>query len=127
MTAEEASKLLSNRVLMSRRAFPEAITRKDLLAMEIPPGTVIRNSCFSCEVPDSEVFPPKMRGVRFVGCNLDNVLLPPGNPDLGENDRCSQRRFAVNPADTEKRDWTLGSDGRFVAPITSLSEVREEQ
>jgi len=117
MTAAEASKLLSNRVLMSRRVFPEAITPDELRSLDIPPGTVINNSCFSCETPDSEPFPAKMRGVRFIGCNLDNVALPPGNPELGANNRCSQRKFKVNPAD--KQDWTVNKGGKFLEPLSA--------
>lgn len=120
MTKEEASKLLSNRILMSRKVFPEAITPDELRGLDIPPGTAIRNSCFSCETPDSEPFSPKMRGVRFIGCNLDNVKLPPGNPKLGTNDRCSQRRFRVNPSDAAKRDWIVDESGTFIQPVDEV-------
>jgi hypothetical protein len=121
MTKEEASKLLSGRILVSRlsKQLPEGIALDELRSLDIPPGTVIRNSCFSCERPDSAPFPEKMRGVRFIGCNLDNVVIPPGNPDLGSNDRCSQRRFSVNPIDG--KDWLVDATGKATQ---LLSEAR---
>lgn len=79
MTASEAGAKLSGRVLMPTRRFPEAITPEELLAMAIPPGTVVRGACFACEMEESMPFPPEMTGVRFCGCNLDNVRLPDGN------------------------------------------------
>jgi hypothetical protein len=114
VTKEEAGKRLSGRVLMKTRAFPEAITFEELAALDIPSGTLVVGSCFSCEVP-SEPFPKTMRGVRFLRCNLDNVTLPPGNPELGKNERCSRRRFRANPADG--RDWSIDAAGEFVAAL----------
>jgi len=114
VTKEEASKLLSGRVLMRTRAFPEAITFAEMAALDIPSGTLVVGACFACEVP-SEPFPKGMRGVRFLRCNLDNVTLPPGDPELGRNDGCSTRRYKANPADG--KDWQIDAAGKFGAAL----------
>jgi hypothetical protein len=120
MTAQEASKLLSGRVLVPRKtaALPEGITVAELRKLDIPPGTIIVGACFSCETPDSVIFPDKMRGVRFLRCNLDNVLIPPGNPELGENTGTTMRRFRMNPDDPERRDCEVDKQGKFLAPLS---------
>ena len=63
-------------------------------------GQTIRGSCFSREIPDSEVFPPDMKGVTFINCNLDNVTIPDGNTVTD----CSQRRFKVQ---NDMNDWEI--------------------
>ena len=120
MTKDEASKLLSGRVLVPRKvaALPEGITVAELRALEIPPGTIIVGACLSCETPDSLIFPDGMKGVRFLRCNLDNVLIPPGNPELGQNTGTTMRRFKFNPADPERRDWAVDKKGKFLAPLS---------
>lgn len=119
MTKEEASALLSNRILVKHldKGMPEGITVEELSTMSIPSGTIVSNSCFSCETPDSSVFPKGMKGVRFFNCNLDNVVLPPGNPEIGENQNCSNKRFKMNPDEEKKRDWEIDDKGDFVRPI----------
>jgi hypothetical protein len=42
-------------------------------------GRTICRSVLSNETPDAQVLPPTLTGVTFVGCNLDNVDIPPGN------------------------------------------------
>lgn len=61
----------------------------------------VTGSCFSQEKPDSVVFAPGTKNVRFIKCNLDNVALPPGSI-IGA--ACSQRRFVVQ---NDLRDWEV--------------------
>ena len=54
---------------------------------------------------DNNVFPPTMTGVTFTACNLDNVIIPPGNI-IGE--KTCNVRYMVQ-ADGE--DWLVDVDG----------------
>ncbi len=63
----------------------------------------IVGSCFSQEVPDSDVFPPDAK-IRFVNCNLDNCLIPEGCTVEGG----SQRRFQVQ---NDLNDWEIDAGG----------------
>ena len=74
-------------------------------------GDIIESSCFSQEMPDSHIFPEKMKGVTFRRCNLDNVYIPPGN--TVEN--CSQRRFK---AQDDGEDWLVDENNK---PLSLLS------
>lgn len=75
-----------------------------------PPGTTIDRSCFSQEHPDSDIFPDGMTGVTFRSCNLDNVLIPPGNTLTD----CTTRRFA---AQNDGKDWIVDSNNQPVSPL----------
>lgn len=82
---------------------------KDYTGMTIEPnltlnGSIIYQSCFSQETPDTEVFPSDMTGVTFINCNLDNVLMPSGNTIIGG----THRRFQ---AQEDGLDWELDVDG----------------
>lgn len=62
----------------------------------------ITGSCFSQETP-VKIFPDDMNGVTFERCNLDNVILPPGNNMID----CSNRMFK---AQNDLEDWELENE-----------------
>ena len=74
---------------------------------------VIYGSCFSQDEPGTAVFPPGMAGVTFAHCNLDNVLVPPGNVTIN----CSTRKIKVQ---NDGYDWELGAD---LKPIKITNEA----
>lgn len=73
-------------------------------------GIAIYGSCFSQEVPDTESLPKGLNGVTFVACNLDNVLIPPGNTVID----CSQKRFQVQ---NDGNDWLIDDKGMPEKPV----------
>lgn len=126
-TAAEAGKKWSGKVLVPRKTkgMPEGVTVDELRKADIPPGTVIENSTFAAETPDTVVFPDGMKGVRFKRCNLDNVVIPPGNPDLGDHENVSRRRFKANPADG--KDWEVDQAGKFTKELNAASVAVQEK
>lgn len=75
----------------------------------------ISNSCFSQETPNRKIFPANLLGVTFVDCNLDNVLVPPGNLLVN----CSKKVFKVQ---NDLEDWHV--DPNTLAPLKPLDEDR---
>ena len=72
--------------------------------------------------PSVAVFPPGMTGVLFARCNLDNVVIPPGNT-VGE--RCCHRKIRVQ---NDLEDWVLSDvDHRPVEPIDLKRFEQEEK
>lgn len=69
---------------------------------------IIYGSCFSHEIPNTQIFPSGMTGVTFYNCNLDNCFIPEGNTIID----CSQRRFKANPEDG--KDWRVDDQGNFL-------------
>lgn len=124
-TKDEAAKKWSYKVLVKGDAkpFPEAVTVKELRAADIPSGTIITGSCFQCEAPDTVIFPDDMKGVRFLRCNLDNVFIPPGNPEIGTHEKSSRVKYTVNPADG--KDWKLDKAGKFVKPMAEITTLED--
>ena len=84
---------------------------------DIPSNITVYCTQFYHEIPDSFTFPATMTGVRFVKCNLDNVIVPAENVIT----ECSQKRFRVQ---NDGNDWEinefnkpvkyLGGDKQFV-------------
>lgn len=70
-------------------------------------GLVITGSCFSQERPDSVIFPDNLTGTSFIGCNLDNVFIPPGNIVEGS----TQKRFEVQ---NDLNDWEVDGNNKPV-------------
>ena len=84
------------------------LTGRLLLDANIPEGDTIIGSCFSQESP-VKIFPSSMTGVVFIGDNLDNVIMPPGN-DISTS---SNLQFVYNPADSSF--WLVDKNGKMVS------------
>lgn len=76
---------------------------------------IISNSCFSQETPGRRVLPANLLGVTFVDCNLDNVLIPPGNQLIN----CSRKTFKVQ---NDLEDWHV--DPNTLLPISPVDSAR---
>lgn len=88
-----------------------------LSSLDIPDGTVVYGSCFSCETPDQHIFRDDMTGVTFYNCNLDNCFIPDGNKVIGG----SQRRFEVQ---NDMRDWLVDEEGNPEKLVNEKSEQK---
>lgn len=83
-------------------------------------GKIIRGSNFSQSEPETIVFPARMKGVTFIDCNLDNVLIPAGNTIIGG----SRRRLKIQ---SDGEDWLLDDNGDALSkvnPGTPLPDPR---
>lgn len=75
-------------------------------------GITIFGSNFYSETPDIKIFPDGMKDVKFVNCNLDNVVIPSGN--IIQN--CSTRRFKVQ---NDGNDWEVDLNNSPIKPLNS--------
>lgn len=73
-------------------------------------GKIVYASNFSQKTPDTFVFPKDMKGVTFVKCNLDNVIVPEGNTVLD----CSQKRYQ---AQNDLNDWIVNEAYEPLMPV----------
>ena len=62
-------------------------------------GKTFRGCGWSHETPETRVFPDGTKDVRFIGCRLDNVTLPPGSVLDAD---CSNYQYGVQP---DGKDW----------------------
>jgi len=79
--------------------------------------TEVVNSCFYNEKPRTQVFPDGTKGVKFIRCNLDNVIVPKGCTTEG----CSTRLIGVQ---NDLEDWILDQD---LKPVEPLRKARYER
>lgn len=87
-------------------------------ALDIPDGIVIYRSSFYWEQPDSKPFRDDMRGVTFVNCNLDNLIIPNGNTVIGG----SQRKFK---AQADGEDWIVNDQKQPLEPLNKERFIAE--
>lgn len=91
-------------------------TGADLSDQTIPPGEIV-GSCFAQEGGGRAIFPQDMRGVHFRRCNLDNVIVPPGNTvETDGHDACTMKRISVQ---NDLRDWEVDEQGE---PLKVIGE-----
>lgn len=79
------------------------MTGWDLSDREDMDGLYIEGLCLSQCTPRS-VLPSGLTGVTFSNCNLDNVVIPPGNTLIS----CLNRRYL---AQEDGQDWEIAEDG----------------
>jgi len=77
---------------------------------QMPSDIVVYSSIFYHEEPDYSPFPEGMTGVTFVKCNLDNLIIPPGNTVI----ECSQKRFK---AQNDLNFWEIDENNLPTVPI----------
>lgn len=86
---------------------------KDLTALSASDfnNSEIVGSCFyQQKAPDTQVFPSGITGVKFIKCNLDNVLIPTGNTIEGD---CHRKIKVQN----DLEDWIVDGLGKPVEPV----------
>lgn len=57
----------------------KSYANKDFVNINLPSGSTVYASMFMNEKLDMSIFPSTMTGITFLECNLDNIILPPGN------------------------------------------------
>lgn len=77
-------------------------------------GKVIYASCFYNETPNTVIFPKDMKGVTFIKCNLDNIIVPEGNTLIESYNRWIQ-------AQSDGQDWYVYEDD--LEPIVPFNYV----
>ena len=80
--------------------------------VDIPDGSYVYGSCFSCETPDSKMFRASMRNVTFRNCNLSNVHIPQPNNNVLID--CQTDQFL---AQNDLNDWIVDDNGYPVKPL----------
>lgn len=85
-------------------------------------GIEIVGTCFYREAvfgetgdPTVKIFPAGMTGVTFRRCNLDNVVIPPGNTVITTGPgACCHRRIRCQ---NDLEDWVVDATGKPIEPI----------
>ncbi len=78
--------------------------------VDIPDGSYVYGSCFSCETPDAKMFRASMRNVTFRNCNLSNVHIPQPNNNVLID--CQTDRYEVQ---NDLNDWIVDDMGKPIA------------
>ncbi len=88
-------------------------TDKDLTSLPASDfnNSEIVGSCFyQQKAPNTQVFPTGITGVTFRKCNLDNVLIPPGNTVDGG----CHRKIKIH---NDLEDWIVDDLGKPIKPV----------
>lgn len=93
----------------------EELSRRDFTGRSLKDRHITGNiygSCFSQEIPGSEIFPDDMSGVTFYDCNLDNCVVPIDNAIIGG----SNQTFKVQ---NDGNDWVLDDADAPTLPVNA--------
>ena len=74
-------------------------------------------SCFYNEKPKSLIFPEGIKGVKFVRCNLDNIVIPKDCTVEGGCNRLIQ-------VQKDGEDWLLDDDLKPVEPLNKAQYIK---
>ena len=95
---------------------------RDHPALIPPPGGTVRGSCFAQEAArdgqNRVIFSSAWRNVRFIGCNLDNAVLPTGATTVG----CSTKRHRPQ---NDREDWLVTDQNEPIEPLDKKTWLRE--
>jgi hypothetical protein len=79
--------------------------------------TEVVNSCFYNEQPLTKVFPDDIKGVTFIRCNLDNIVIPETCTIEGGTNKLIQ-------VQKDGEDWILDKDLHPVEPLNKARYVK---
>jgi len=95
--------------------------------LDLPPeefsGKIISGSCFYQQYtpdgkePPFEIFPPTVKDVTFVRCNLDNVKLPEGTKII----ECTNKIIKVQK---DLDDWICNEEGNPIEPLNKELRIK---
>ena len=95
--------------------------------LDLPPeefsGKIISGSCFYQQYtpdgkePPFEIFPPTVKDVTFVRCNLDNVKLPEGTKII----ECTNKIIKVQ---NDWDDWICDDNGNPIEPLNKEQRIK---
>jgi hypothetical protein len=80
-------------------------------------NTEIIGSCFYNQIPLTKVFPSEIKNVKFIGCNLNNIIIPDGCTVEGG---C----HILIQVQNDGEDWILDKD---LNPIEPLNKTQFEK
>ena len=108
---------------MNKKYSYQNFMNKDFLKIDAKEfnNSEIIGTCFAQEyneITKKDIFPKGMIGVKFIKCNLDNVVVPEGNT----MEECVNKSIQVQ---NDNDDWVLDEAGNPTEPISK--ELRIEK
>jgi hypothetical protein len=79
--------------------------------------TDVVGSCFYNEKPRTKVFPDGIKNVKFIGCNLDNIVIP----ETCAMEKCTNKLIQVQ---SDLNDWILDEDLKPVEPLDKARYIK---
>jgi len=79
--------------------------------------TEVVGSCFYNETPRTKVFPDGIKNVKFIGCNLDNIVIP----ETCTMEKCTNKLIQVQ---SDLNDWILDEDLKPVEPLNKARYIK---
>ena len=92
-------------------------TGRNLLDATDLEGAVIYGSCFSQEIPDTNVFPVSIKKITLINCNTDNLYIKSGWIVIGG----SERRFKVQ---NDRMDWIVDNSNMPLEPLDKEEYIK---
>lgn len=104
---------------MNKKYSYKDFTGKTLIGTDLKEwnDTEVIGSCFYNETPNTKVFPDGIKGVKFIKCNLDNVVVPKECTIEGGCHRLIQMQ-------KDGEDWLLDENLNPVEPMNKNDYVK---